>query len=414
MIDTIFVRARVVARLQQNPLGPYLEQFATVLSEQGYASSSIQDSLRAGDKFGRWLQQQGHNAAQIDEAILESYVNGLERYRSGNRCKAAAGLMHLFQLLRQQGVVIKPQTKSPIPAQQWLARYDRYLEQVVGAAVNTRNRYRCIVRRFIIAFCGTQEPDWSRLTAQTITEFIGQEVAVRQRYGRKAPSVAVRSFLRFLVSQGNIQPGLEAAAPSPPQWTHEALPVRLTPEEVERLLAVYQDGTPNHLRHLAILLLLARLGLRAGEIIALRLDDIDWFEGRLFIRPGKTHQERCLPLPHEVGRALAAYLKDGRPRSESRQVFLQGRAPFTPLTSNSVIHWAVNQALQRAGISKRPQLGSHLFRHTVASQMLNQGASFKDVADVLGHRSLQTTGIYAKLELEALASVALPWLGGEQ
>ena len=110
MIDTIFVRARVVARLQQNPLSPYLEQFATVLSGQGYASSSIQDSLRAGDKLGRWLQQQGHNTAQIDEALLESYVNGLERYRSGNRCKAAAGLTHLFQLLRQQGVVIKPQT----------------------------------------------------------------------------------------------------------------------------------------------------------------------------------------------------------------------------------------------------------------------------------------------------------------
>ncbi len=387
MIDAIFVRAQVIARLQQSPLGPYLEQFATVLHEQGYAPSSIQDSLRAGDKFGRWLQQQGHNTARINEALLESYVNGLERYCSGNRCKAAAGLMLFFQLLRQQRVVIERRA-SPTPMEQWLARYDRYLEQVVGAAVNTRDRYRCIVRRFIITSCGTQEPDWSSLTAQTITEFIRQEVTARQRYGRKAPSVAVRSFLRFLVSQGEIQPGLEAAAPSPPQWTHEALPVRLMPEEVERILAVYQEGTPNHLRHHAILLLLARLGLRAGEIIALRLDDIDWFEGRLFIRPGKTHQERCLPLAHEVGRALAAYLKDGRPQSESRQVFLQGRAPFTPLTSNSVIHWVVRQALQRADISKRPQLSSHLFRHTVASQMLNQGASFKEVADVLGHRSL--------------------------
>jgi len=224
----------------------------------------------------------------------------------------------------------------------------------------------------------------------------------------------MRSFLRFLVFQGEIRPGWEAAAPPPPQWTHAALPVRLTPEEVERVVAVYHDGTARSLRNRAMLLLLARLGLRAGEIIALRLEDIDWYEGRLFIRPGKTHQERCLPLPQAVGHALAAYLKDGRSRSDSRQIFLQGRAPFAPLTTNAAVRWVVQQALRRAGISKRPRLGSHLFRHTVASQMLNRGASFKDVADVLGHRCLQTTSIYAKLELEALAAVALPWLGGEQ
>lgn len=413
MINTVFVRPRVIARLQQNPLGPYLEQLATVLQRQGYAPSSIQDCLRAGDQFGWWRQRQGHAFSKLDEALLDRYISGLAWYRCGHRCKAAAGLTHLFRLLRQHGVVIEPPTEPPTPVDRWLTRYDHYLEQVVGATASTRERYRCIVRRFISACGGTTEPDWPSLTAQTITEFVRREAATRQGHGRKAPSVAMRSFLRFLVFQGEIRPGLEAAAPPPP-WTHAALPVRLTPEEVERVVAVYHDGTARSLRNRAMLLLLARLGLRAGEIIALRLEDIDWYEGRLFIRPGKTHQERCLPLPQDVGHALAVYLKDGRPRSDSRQVFLQGRAPFAPLTTNAAVRWIVQQALRRAGISKRPRLGSHLFRHTVASQMLNRGASFKDVADVLGHRYLQTTSIYAKLELEALAAVALPWLGGEQ
>jgi integrase len=207
---------------------------------------------------------------------------------------------------------------------------------------------------------------------------------------------------------------LEAAAPMPPQWAQAALPVRLMLDEVERVVAVYRDGPTAHRRNYAIVLLLARLGLRAGEVIALRLEDIDWFESRVLIRPGKTHQERCLPLAHDVGSALAAYLQHARPSSESRQVFLHDRAPYSPLTTTANVRWIVVQALQHAGVAKRPRIGSHLFRHTAASQMLNQGASFKDVADVLGHHCLQTTSIYAKLELDALAEVALPWLGGEQ
>ena len=410
MLNNILVRKRVIERLRQNPLGPYLEPLATHLQESGYALSSIRDCLRASAQFGHWLKSHGHSTEKIDETLAQRYISGLARYRCGQRCKAGAGLTHLFKLLRQQGVIVAS-ADSTLPIHQWLDRYDHYLKQVAGLAEHTRKGYRYTVHRFIDAHWGKQEPDWSQLNAPMITEFVRREAAHRRGSGRKKPSVSLRSFLRFLVFLGEIQPGLEAAAPMPSQWTHAALPVRLMPEEVERALAVYRDGESADRRNYAMLLLLARLGLRAGEVIALRLDDIDWYEGRLFIRPGKTHQQRCLPLAHEVGSALAAYLKEERPPSDSRQIFLHKRAPYTPLTTSANVRWIVVQALQQAGIEKRPHLGSHLLRHTAASQMLNQGADFKDIADVLGHRCLATTGIYAKLELDGLASVAQPWPG---
>jgi site-specific recombinase XerD len=340
------------------------------------------------------------------------YIAGLKRYRSGHLPKAAEGLNHLFRLLQHHGVVRQRHTMGPpTPLEQWLAEYDAYLERVVGLAVGTRQGALPLARRFITSCFGTAAPDWSSLTAPMITAFVCQEAARRQGAGRKRPAVVVRSFLRFLVFRGAIRAGLEAAAPTPPQWTHATLPTRLTPQEVERLLAMYDDGTASGLRNRAMLLLLARLGLRAHEVISLCLDDIDWADGRMGIRPGKTPRARSLPLPQDVGCAVVAYVQNGRPPSPHRHVFLQCRPPFQPLTHRAV-WWMVRQAFQRAGLALRPRTGSHLFRHTAASHMLNRGASFKEVADVLGHRSLQTTGIYAKLDLEALAAVALPWLGG--
>jgi integrase/recombinase XerD len=166
------------------------------------------------------------------------------------------------------------------------------------------------------------------------------------------------------------------------------------------------------LRNRAILFLLARLGLRAQDVVSLCFDDIDWADGRFALRPGKTRRARTLPLPHDVGQAVVVYVQSGRPHSASRQVFVRSRPPFRLLTSAAV--WAiVRQAFTRAGLVVPPGVASHIFRHTIASQMVNHGASFKDVADVLGHQSIQTTGIYAKLDLEALAAVALPW-GGER
>ena len=228
---------------------------------------------------------------------------------------------------------------------------------------------------------------------------------------RKLPAVAVRSFLRFLVFRGEIQPGLEAAAPLPPQWKQSALPPRLAPEEMERVLAVYQDGNARGPRDRAILFLLARLGLRAQDVALMCLDDIDWGDGRLDLRPGKSRRARSLPLPQDVGRALVTYLQTGRPQT-AKPPSLSAKSA----TVSSVDHeWHLvgGAASVCAGRHRRPPgIACHIFRHTAASDMVNRGASFKEVADVLGHQSIATTGIYAKLDLHALAAVALPW-GGE-
>ena len=410
MLEHTFVRTSVIARLRRSPLGPYLDDFATTLHHQGYAPSSIQLYLRTAEHYTQWLQGQGYGVSEMDGALLQHYVSGLPRYRSGKLPKAAQGLSHLVRFLHQHGVVSPRPAELP-PIEQWLVDYDAYLEQVAGLALSTRQGYRRIVRRFIAAWFEGETPDWSSLLASRITAFVGQESAWRQRSSRQLPAVAVRSFLRFLVFRGAIRPGLEAAAPAPPQWRHASLPSRLTPEEVERVLAVYHDDTASSLRNRAMLLLLARLGLRTQDVIALRLDDIDWADGRLDLRPGKSRRARSVPLPHDVGQAMVAYVQSGRPPSASRQVFLRCRPPFQPLTK-SAVWWMVRQAFANAGLAIPSGLASHIFRHTAASQMVNRGVSFKDVADVLGHQSIRTTGIYAKLDLNALATVALPWGGG--
>jgi integrase/recombinase XerD len=412
MLEHAFARTRVIARLRCGPLGPYLDDLATSLHHEGYAHSSIQRYLRAAEQFTQWLQGQGYTVCEIDADLLHRYVSGLTRDRSGKLPKAAQGLGHFVRFLQQQGVMSPRQGPVPLPPlDQWLVEYDTHLAQVAGLALSTRQGYRRIGRRFIVACFGSESPDWQSLTASMITAFVGQAAARRQHSGRKYPAIAVRSFLRFLVFRGEISPGLEAAAPLPPQWRHASLPSRLTPQEVARVLAVYQDGAASSLRNHAMLLLLARLGLRGQDVISLCLDDIDWADGRLNLRPGKSRRARSLPLPYDVGQAMVAYLQGGRPQSESRQVFLRCRPPFRPLTK-SAVWWMVRQAFARSGLVVPAGIASHIFRHTVASQMVNQGASFKDVADVLGHQSIETTGIYAKLALDALAAVALPWGGG--
>lgn len=413
MLEQFHTQTSVITQFRHGRLGAYLDNLATTLHEQGYAQASIRCSLRYCDRFGQWLDVQGYTVAQVAETLVEQYLSGFPRSRNGRRPRVAQGLPHLIRLLRQHDIIPPPNGRcSPTAIDHWLRQYEQYLEHVLGAAAGTRKNYLLIAKRFLTACFGTAPLNWETLETQAISDFVQQEASTRTGGGRKLVSAGVRAVLRFLVFCGDRPPGLEAAAPTQRQWTHAPLPNRLTREDVERVLAAYDDTPPQHLRDRAIILLLARLGLRAHEIVTLHLDDIDWHEGWLCIRAGKTHRERRLPLTQEVGTALVSYRRHGRPVRTSRQVFLQLRAPFRPFTNSCSVSDLAKRAMIHAGLTPTPRMGAHTFRRTAASQMANYGASFKDVADVLGHQSLETTALYAKLDLEALGLVALPWPGG--
>lgn len=298
-------------------------------------------------------------------------------------------------------------------AEAWLAAYDDYLHRMLGAAKATRVRYLRTARRFVGACLGSASAPWAGLSVAQVTAFIQQETASKSGHGRAAPACAVRSFLRFLAWRGVGPGGLDRAIPPMRRARHASLPPRLAPAELVRLLDQPGDH-PAAWRDRAILLLLGRLGLRAGEIVALGLDDIDWRAGLLRLPAGKSRRERVLPLSQEVGCALADYLWHGRPAHPSRRLFLTATKPPRGFNHTSAVTRIVQRSLRRAGIAVGRLTAAHMLRHTAASAMVNRGASFHQVADVLGHRSLATTGIYAKLDLDALAPVALPWSGGAQ
>jgi len=289
-----------------------------------------------------------------------------------------------------------------------LARYDCHLLRVRGLAGNTRALHRHVVQR-LLCFCFPDgQITWSRLRFCDCVAFLKKEFArLSRRETQRAWLMVLRSILRYLAQESCITGGWDDALPKIPTYHLASLPRHLSGKQLHDLENACQGNKPRHRRYRALLLLCLRLGLRVGELANLYLEDIDWRTGCLRIRSTKNHRERVLPLPDDVGQALVSHLRTSRPRSA--RVFEPLRPPF----SAERVHWHVlnslNYLFSLAGISGH---GTHSLRHTAAATMVTGGASFKAVADVLGHKSISTTLIYAKLDLKALGQVALPWPGG--
>jgi site-specific recombinase XerD len=314
--------------------------------------------------------------------------------------------------LRREGVIPdeKRSMRRLTPVGQRVHAFEQYLLEVRALAPTTIINYIPFVRSFLEERFGHGRVTLSRLSASDVVRFVQRQAPQLHLKRAKLMTTALRSFLHYARYLGEVTLDLAAAVPIVANWSMTSIPRAISADHVRQLLASIDRRTAVGRRDYAILLLLARLGLRSSEVVLLELDDIDWKSGRLYVR-GQGAQRLELPLPTEVGKAIVAYLRRGRPLSDSRRVFLRAKAPIRGFRSACAVGSIVRHSLKRAGIDA-PTTGAHQFRHGLATEMLRQGASLGEIGELLGHRHPQTTKIYAQIDLQALRTLALPWLGG--
>ena len=401
----------VLSRPLEGPLATQIAVFARCTREEGYARQSRYRRVLLAAGFSRWLGQQAVRLPRILSEHSKRYLRSRARRVRVHNGDAAA-LRQFLGFLRQHDVI--PAEKVArcrlTPVEQAARAFEHYLRDERALADATCVNYVPFVRGFLTDRFGRGPVALSRLCAGDVVRFVQRQAPRLHLKRAKLLTSALRSFLRYARYRGVVTLDLAAAVPVVANWSMPSIPRAIGADHVRQLLASIDRCTATGRRDYAIVLLLARLGLRSGEVAFLELDDLDWNAAQVSVR-GKGGQRTALPLPAEVGAAIAAYLRHGRPRSSSRRVFLRSKAPVRGFLHQSAIGSMIRHALQRADI-QAPTTGAHQFRHALATQMLRSGASLTEIGEVLRHRSPQTTMIYAKVDLTALRALALPWPGG--
>lgn len=396
---------------REGPLTGWLDAFADWVNARGYAPDTAYRKIRLAACFSQWLEQEAIEIAGITPDHTDRYL----RYR-WQRLRPCYGdgpaLRQFTDFLHQEGVLsFEAEPAGPMTdAELCMQAYEHYLRQARGLAPATTASYLSFIQSFLQYRFASGPVTLSSVDAGDVVGFVQHVVPGLSLKRAKYMTTALRSFLRYACYLGEVGPELVAAVPVVANWSMTQIPRGVSHDQAQKLLTSIDRSSVMGRRDYAILVLLARLGLRAHEIQFLELDDIDWVNGTL--RPWtKGGKRNTFPLSREVGEAVADYLHHGRPQCRSRRVFLRVRAPIEGFRSSSGIGSVVRHAIERAGVVA-PTSGTHQFRHGLATGMLRGGSSLREIGDVLGHCHPDTTRIYAKVDLEALRSLALPWPGG--
>ena len=398
--------SRVSRVLMTGPLAPFADAYGVELRRRGYTVRSTVCELRQVARLSGWLAARGLTAAELSVVRVDEF---LVWQRVEGRCRSQwsrPGLMCLLDVLREHGVLVAEEPAVPSsPTDELLACFERYLVVERGLAAGTVALYSACVRRFVDGLPADRE--LAGLAACDVTAAVLRE---SERVSVSATQTfvnALRAFLRFCFIDGLVGADLSQAALLVRGRSSSPLPRGISRADAHVLLGSCDRRQALGRRDYAIILTLLRLGLRRSELAGLRLDDIDWRAGELMVR-GKGAREDRLPLPADVGEAVATYLRRGRPQSSRREVFLRSKAPYEPIASATVAS-TVRRACRRAGI---PEFGSHRLRHTAACEMLQANVPLVRIGQVLRHRSLQSTARYARVDVERLRLLAAPWPAG--
>jgi site-specific recombinase XerD len=407
MLEDFFVVPTAAQRLRSCVLGVYLDEFCSLLVGLGHPVPTIRHKLWVLAGLAQWMTKEHLAVVELDEVRVDEFVNA--RRRCSRTCRGfRSTALLLLQQLRSTAVVPTPEPAcDDSPSAALLTRYEGYLRQERALGEVTISGYLPFVRDFIAERLDGGAIRLDSLRPGDIRDFLLARVRRMAPKRAQYMGTAVRSFLRFLFLRGETGSDLALAVPTLRQWRLSSVPRHLPAPDVERLLRACDCSSATGRRDHAILLLLARLGLRASEVLTLELDDLHWRAGEIVVR-GKGLVRDRLPLLPDVGEAIALYLHKDRPAGSSRRVFLCRRAPHRGFAHPSTVSTIVARSLARAGLAPATR-GAHLLRHSLATTMVRQGASLAEIGQVLRHRSPNTTEIYAKLDFDTLRDVAMPW-----
>lgn len=412
MIHKIYARRyrRLEQELREYPLGPYIDDFASLLLSQGVKKENLRIQFVIIKRFSKWLIKKKFNLVDINDYRINQFIKQYPRKQELLRRGKISTLKKFIRMLREDNIIpaVKVEIKPLTEVEKLLIRYKDYLTNAQGLSSRTISRYLYHNQKFMSFIFAKKSIDYQNITAKIIMTFIQKYASKHSAEDSSLMVCSIRSFLRFLINQKKIHHSLAECVPTVSRQKNKHVPSYLSKAELTHLLKSNKGKRPALIRNYAILLLLSRLGLRASEIVELTLDDIDWENGRLTIH-GKGNKQAKLPIPIDVGKALVAYLKNVRLNfTNTRKVFISVRVPYRPFKNSVAVSSIVNRAVKKAGLNPRRK-GAHLLRHTLATECLRKGATLYEIGELLRHENIDTTMIYAKVDFKRLRTLVKIW-----